>query len=65
MEEMLRDGKSWGIEDSIKHLEKLVEEFDAKIAPLKSELEELEDKRNSFHIGLVNLRHLATTTRES
>ena len=55
MEEILREGKTWGIEDAIAKLRVEVGTLDSMIKQQKSQLEALEDKRNSLNIGLVIL----------
>ena len=55
MEEILREGKTWGIEDAISKLKVEVSTLDSMIKQQRSQLEVLEDKRNSLNIGLVIL----------
>lgn len=50
-EEHLKDVKSWGIEDAIKHLKICVDVLNAEIKQAETSLDVLKDRRNSLGIG--------------
>lgn len=51
IEEHLKDVKSWGIEDAIKHLKICVDVLNAEIKQAETSLDVLKDRRNSLNVG--------------
>ncbi len=50
-EEHLKDEKSWGIEDAIKHLKMDVDVLNTEIKQAETSLDVLKDRRNSLNVG--------------
>ena len=55
-EDILRNEKTWGIEDAIIHLQREVDSLNIEIKSIETKLGFLHDKRNSLDIGLKILQ---------